>query len=270
VDARVRGDSWDHRVEGPRKPFEHGRHSRECRRNEASAGRSLVPFVGRGGLGRPAAGPPAGRPPPHSRGRGKRRSWPVNSARACAPTAGRSPSRSAGPSPTGVLGAAVPGFGDPAARLLVVGLAPAAHGGNRAGRVFTGDSSGDWLYEALWRHGFASQPHSVSRDDGMRLDGCWITAAGRCAPPDKQALPVELDRCRPWLVAEIALLKEVRVVTVLGHIAPRLVAAGRGWWTKLARGSARSSRTARSTACPTARGCSARTTRAGRTRRPAG
>src|SRR5215467_2272820 len=81
-------------------------------------------------------------------------------------------------------GKPVPGFGDPSARLLIVGLAPAAHGANRTGRMFTGDSSGDWLYEALHAQGFASQPHSVARDDGMRLDGCWITAAGRCAPPD--------------------------------------------------------------------------------------
>ena len=131
-------------------------------------------------------------------------------------------------------GKPVPGFGDPAARLLVVGLAPAAHGGNRTGRVFTGDSSGDWLYEALWRHGFASQPRSVSRDDGMRLDGCWITAAGRCAPPDNKPLPVELDRCRPYLVAEIALLHRVRVVTVLGHIAHASWLRAAGWWTALA------------------------------------
>lgn len=131
-------------------------------------------------------------------------------------------------------GRPVPGFGDPAARLLVVGLAPAAHGGNRTGRVFTGDSSGDWLYEALWRHGFANQPGSVSRDDGLRLDRCWVTAAGRCAPPDNRPLPVELDRCRPYLVAEIALLNEVRVVTVLGHIAHASWLRASGWWAKLA------------------------------------
>ncbi len=131
-------------------------------------------------------------------------------------------------------GKPVPGFGDPAARLLIVGLAPAAHGGNRTGRVFTGDSSGDWLYAALHRHGFASQPHSVARDDGMRLDGCWITAAGRCAPPGNRPLPVELERCRPYLVAEIALLKEVRVVLVLGHIAHASWLKASGWWTKLA------------------------------------
>ena len=130
-------------------------------------------------------------------------------------------------------GRPVPGFGDPAARLLVVGLAPAAHGGNRTGRVFTGDSSGDWLYDALWKHGFANQPRSVSRDDGLRLEGCWVSAAGRCAPPDNKPLPVELDRCRPWLIAEIVLLKEVRVVTVLGHIAHVSWLKATGWWTKL-------------------------------------
>src|SRR5258706_1502450 len=96
-------------------------------------------------------------------------------------------------------GRPVPGFGDPGARLLVVGLAPAAHGGNRTGRVFTGDSSGDWLYEALYRHGFASQPQSIGRDDGMRLIGCWITASGRCAPPDNKPTRDELANCRPYL-----------------------------------------------------------------------
>lgn len=89
-------------------------------------------------------------------------------------------------------GKPVPGFGDPAARLLVVGLAPAAHGGNRTGRVFTGDSSGDWLYEALYRFGFANQPVAVSRDDGLRLTDCYVTAAARCAPPANRPTRAEL------------------------------------------------------------------------------
>jgi uracil-DNA glycosylase family 4 len=116
-------------------------------------------------------------------------------------------------------GRPVPGFGDPHARLLVVGLAPAAHGGNRTGRVFTGDSSGDWLYGALHRHGFASQGTSTRRGDGLRLIGCYVTAAARCAPPANRPTPAELGRCRPYLAAEIALLREVRVVVTLGRIA---------------------------------------------------
>ena len=115
-------------------------------------------------------------------------------------------------------GKPVPGFGDPAARLLVVGLAPAAHGGNRTGRVFTGDSSGDWLYEALHRYGWANQPTSRARDDGLELRDCWITAAARCAPPDNRPEREELDRCRSWLQAELALLARVRVVVALGRI----------------------------------------------------
>lgn len=126
-------------------------------------------------------------------------------------------------------GKPVPGFGDPAARLLVVGLAPAAHGGNRTGRVFTGDSSGDWLYEALHRFGFANQPQSVSRDDGLVLHDAWITASARCAPPDNRPTPAELDTCGTWLAAELALLARVRVVVMLGRIAHErwLRAAGR-------------------------------------------
>ena len=116
-------------------------------------------------------------------------------------------------------GKPVPGFGDGAARLLVVGLAPAAHGGNRTGRVFTGDSSGDWLYEALHRFGFASQPTSVARDDGLRLIDCYVTAAARCAPPANKPTPRELATCRSWLEAELALLPRVRVVVTLGRIA---------------------------------------------------
>src|SRR5262245_1096314 len=115
-------------------------------------------------------------------------------------------------------GKPVPGFGDPRARLLVVGLAPAAHGGNRTGRVFTGDSSGDWLYEALHRYGFANQPQSIGRDDGLRLSGCYITAAARCAPPGNRPTPQELANCRPYLVGEIERLSDVRVVVTLGRI----------------------------------------------------
>lgn len=116
-------------------------------------------------------------------------------------------------------GKPVPGFGDPRARLLVVGLAPAAHGGNRTGRVFTGDSSGDWLYEALHRFGFANQPTSVGRGDGLRLADCYVTAAARCAPPKNRPTPRELANCRPWLESELALLPGVRVVIALGKIA---------------------------------------------------
>jgi uracil-DNA glycosylase len=116
-------------------------------------------------------------------------------------------------------GKPVPGFGDPRARLLVVGLAPAAHGGNRTGRVFTGDSSGDWLYRALHAHGFASQPQSIARGDGLELVDCYVTAAGRCAPPDNRPTPGELASCRPYLEAEIELLDRVRVVVTLGRIA---------------------------------------------------
>lgn len=116
-------------------------------------------------------------------------------------------------------GKPVPGFGDARARLLIVGLAPAAHGGNRTGRIFTGDRSGDWLYRALHAAGFASQPQSVSRDDGMRLLDCYITATVRCAPPGNKPLPEEFNRCRPFLVEELRLLRRVRVVVALGKIA---------------------------------------------------
>jgi uracil-DNA glycosylase len=115
----------------------------------------------------------------------------------------------------------VPGFGDPAARLLVVGLAPAANGGNRTGRVFTGDSSGDFLFAALYRAGFASQARSVSKDDGLALRGAWIAAAVRCAPPDNRPTPAEFARCRPFLAREIAALTDVRVVLALGALAWR-------------------------------------------------
>ncbi|TRZ98014.1 MAG: uracil-DNA glycosylase [Nitrospiraceae bacterium] len=116
-------------------------------------------------------------------------------------------------------GRPVPGFGSSTARLLIVGLAPAAHGGNRTGRMFTGDRSGDWLYRALHAAGFAGQPHSISRDDGMRLRDCYITAAVRCAPPGNKPLPEEFDQCRPFLAEELRLLARVLVVVALGRIA---------------------------------------------------
>jgi uracil-DNA glycosylase family 4 len=112
----------------------------------------------------------------------------------------------------------VPAFGAPPARLLIVGLAPAAHGANRTGRMFTGDGSGDWLYEALHRFGFASQPMSTSREDGLSLRDCVITAAARCAPPANKPTPEELDRCRPFLVRELRALQP-RLVMVLGRLA---------------------------------------------------
>ena len=116
-------------------------------------------------------------------------------------------------------GRPVPGFGDPAASLLVVGLAPAAHGGNRTGRVFTGDRSGDWVYRAMWRAGFANQPTSVSADDGLQLTGAWVAAVVRCAPPANKPTPDERDRCVGYLAREITLLPDVRVVVALGQFA---------------------------------------------------
>ena len=114
----------------------------------------------------------------------------------------------------------VPGFGDPRARLLVLGLAPAAHGGNRTGRVFTGDSSGAFLFSALCRAGFANQPSSVSRDDGLALTDCWVTAPVKCAPPANKPTPAEFDACRPYLVEELAAFApHLRVVVALGGIA---------------------------------------------------
>jgi uracil-DNA glycosylase family 4 len=115
-------------------------------------------------------------------------------------------------------GRPVPGFGDQAARLLVLGLAPAAHGGNRTGRIFTGDRSGDWLFASLFRTGFANQPTSTARDDGLTLTDCWVTAPVKCAPPENKPLPSERDNCAPWLDAELALL-EIRVVLALGSYA---------------------------------------------------
>ena len=116
-------------------------------------------------------------------------------------------------------GRPLPGFGDPEARLLIVGLAPAAHGGNRTGRIFTGDRSGDWLYGTLHAFGFSNQPTSVQRDDGLRLEDCYITAAVRCAPPANKPARTEFERCRPYLVQELGLLKQIRVVVALGKIA---------------------------------------------------
>jgi uracil-DNA glycosylase family 4 len=113
-------------------------------------------------------------------------------------------------------GRPLPGFGDPAARMLVLGLAPAAHGANRTGRMFTGDRSGDFLFAALWRAGFANQPISTDREDGLRLRGAWIAAAVRCAPPANRPTPVERDQCLPWSVRELRLLKDVRVILCLG------------------------------------------------------
>jgi uracil-DNA glycosylase len=116
-------------------------------------------------------------------------------------------------------GKPLPGFGDPAARLAVVGLAPAAHGGNRTGRIFTGDRSGDWLWAALWRAGLASQPVSVARDDGLRATGVWVTASVRCAPPENRPTPHERDNCFPFLERELGLLSDVRALLALGGFA---------------------------------------------------
>ena len=115
-------------------------------------------------------------------------------------------------------GRPLPGFGDPRARLLLVGLAPAAHGGNRTGRMFTGDQSGEWLMRALHGAGFASLPTSERSDDGLRLRDAYITAAARCAPPDNRPTLDELARCRPYLLRERALLARVRVIVALGQI----------------------------------------------------
>jgi uracil-DNA glycosylase len=111
------------------------------------------------------------------------------------------------------------GFGDPEATILVVGLAPAAHGGNRTGRIFTGDRSGDWLFGALHRTGLANQATSVARDDGLRLSGAYVGAVVRCPPPANRPLPAERDNCLPYLVRELELLGRVRVLVALGSFA---------------------------------------------------
>jgi uracil-DNA glycosylase len=115
-------------------------------------------------------------------------------------------------------GKPIPSFGDPAARLLLIGLAPAAHGGNRTGRMFTGDESGNWLFRALHKAGFANQAASAAREDGLHLIDCYITATARCAPPLNKLLPEEIGNCRPYLLREIELLKNVQVVVGLGKI----------------------------------------------------
>ena len=116
-------------------------------------------------------------------------------------------------------GRPLPGFGDPAARVLILGLAPAAHGGNRTGRIFTGDRSGEWLFGSLWRTGFTNQPTSVARDDGLTLNDCFVTAAVRCAPPANRPLPAERDNCMPYLVRELSLLERLAVIVCLGGFA---------------------------------------------------
>jgi uracil-DNA glycosylase family 4 len=122
-------------------------------------------------------------------------------------------------------GRGVPGFGDPRAPLVIVGLAPAAHGANRTGRMFTGDRSGDWLFGALYRAGFASQPTSTSRDDGLTLTGAYITATVHCAPPANKPTPDERDACAPYLARELSLLREAVVVVVLGQVAWQAVSS---------------------------------------------
>jgi uracil-DNA glycosylase family 4 len=129
-------------------------------------------------------------------------------------------------------GRPVPSLGPLSARLLIIGLAPAAHGGNRTGRIFTGDRSGDWLYRALYKFGFANQPTSTHLGDGLRLRDSYITAAIHCAPPDNKPLPSEFANCRPYLLDELQQLKKVRVVVVLGMIGFKTYFAARkqlGW-----------------------------------------
>jgi uracil-DNA glycosylase family 4 len=113
----------------------------------------------------------------------------------------------------------LPGFGDPEARIAVVGLAPAAHGGNRTGRIFTGDRSGDWLFAAMHRAGLANQPNSDRADDGLRLSGAYVTAVNRCPPPGNRPSPAERDNCLPYLVRELRLLERTRVLVALGSVA---------------------------------------------------
>ena len=122
-------------------------------------------------------------------------------------------------------GRPVPGFGDPTARVVLIGLAPGAHGANRTGRMFTGDRSGDWLYRALWQTGFANQPKSARRDDGLELTGAYITAPVKCAPPANKPTTEERDNCHPFLAQELAALTEAKVFVALGSFAAREVAA---------------------------------------------
>ena len=122
-------------------------------------------------------------------------------------------------------GRPVPGFGDPEARVVLIGLAPGAHGANRTGRMFTGDRSGDWLYRALWQTGFANQPKSARRDDGLELTGAYITAPVKCAPPANKPTTEERDNCHPFLAQELAALTEAKVFVALGSFAAREVAA---------------------------------------------
>lgn len=129
-------------------------------------------------------------------------------------------------------GRPVPGFGDPGARIVIVGLAPAAHGANRTGRMFTGDRSGDWLYAALHRAGLASQPESIRRGDGLTLDDVWVTAAVRCAPPGNRPSTAERDACASWLQRELVLLPRKRVFVALGGFAWTALLRtldGQGW-----------------------------------------
>jgi uracil-DNA glycosylase len=116
-------------------------------------------------------------------------------------------------------GRPIPGFGDPEAAVVILGLAPAAHGGNRTGRIFTGDRSGDWLFAALHRAGYANQAVSVSRDDGLELQNCWVCAAVRCAPPANKPTPRERDNCLPYAVRELQLLERARLIVCLGAFA---------------------------------------------------
>jgi uracil-DNA glycosylase family 4 len=133
-------------------------------------------------------------------------------------------------------GRPVPAFGDPLARLVIVGLAPGAHGSNRTGRMFTGDASGDWLYAALHRYGFASRAVATSRTDGLTLLDCWITAAARCAPPGNKPTPRELANCRPWLARELELLTRRRVVLALGRVGHDAFLKISGWHARFAHG----------------------------------
>jgi len=126
-------------------------------------------------------------------------------------------------------GRPVPGFGDPAAELYILGLAPAAHGANRTGRVFTGDRSGEWLYRALWETGFANQPESTRRGDGLELRRAWIGAAVRCAPPANRPRPEEIAACREYVERELRLLRRVKVVVALGRLAHQTFLAVAGF-----------------------------------------